>query len=536
MARGKKKESTLTPEEKLAQALVPDWEQPYKVPQNWIWSYIRSGYEVTSSKRVHKDDWISAGIPFYRTRELVKLSEQGYVDNELFISEEQYEEYKSAYGVPKINDLLISGVGTIGVPYIVDSDEKFYFKDGNIIWFKNKGLFLPKYIYFLYKSLFMDNQIHEMSSGTTVDTYTIINANNTTVPVPPIAEQQRIVDRIEYLFAKLDEAKEKAQSVLDSFETRKAAILHKAFTGELTAKWRADHGVRLENWKRTRFDVVAEIKSNLVDPADYQNFPHIAPDNIEKKTGVLLEYHTIAEDGVTSGKHRFYPGQILYSKIRPYLSKLVVVDFDGLCSADMYPIEAKKDARCLWYYMMSEEFLEQASSAGSRSVLPKINQKELSALMVSLPTDIEEQKEIVRILDSLFAKEQQAKEAAEAVLEKIDLLKKSILARAFRGELGTNVPTEESAIEPLKEVLHEDTTPVPRKRSKSMPRELRAKLSTVLEHKIINKYFQQETDNLPAGELLSIGIKKFEIMETLLNLEQRGIIKKLPSGNYRLLW
>ena len=283
MARGKKKESTLTPEEKLAQALVPDWEQPYKVPQNWIWSYIRSGYEVTSSKRVHKDDWISAGIPFYRTRELVKLSEQGYVDNELFISEEQYEEYKSAYGVPKINDLLISGVGTIGVPYIVDSDEKFYFKDGNIIWFKNKGLFLPKYIYFLYKSLFMDNQIHEMSSGTTVDTYTIINANNTTVPVPPIAEQQRIVDRIEYLFAKLDEAKEKAQSVLDSFETRKAAILHKAFTGELTAKWRADHGVRLENWKRTRFDVVAEIKSNLVDPADYQNFPHIAPDALNKK-------------------------------------------------------------------------------------------------------------------------------------------------------------------------------------------------------------------------------------------------------------
>ena len=89
MARGKKKESALTPEEKLAQALVPDWEQPYKVPENWAWSYIRFGYDVTSSKRVHKDDWLSEGVPFYRTRELVKLSELGYVDNELFISEEQ---------------------------------------------------------------------------------------------------------------------------------------------------------------------------------------------------------------------------------------------------------------------------------------------------------------------------------------------------------------------------------------------------------------------------------------------------------------
>lgn len=276
---------------------------------------------------------------------------------------------------------------------------------------------------------------------------------STPFPLPPLAEQQRIVDRIESLFAKLDEAKEKAQAVLDSFETRKAAILHKAFTGELTAKWREEHGVSIDNWKTTRFDSVAAIRSNLVDPAEYQSFPHIAPDNIEKKTGVLLEYHTIAEDGVTSGKHRFYSGQILYSKIRPYLSKAVVVDFDGLCSADMYPIEAYQNARCLWYYMLSDEFLLQASTAGSRSVLPKINQKELSALTVHLPTNDREQEEIARILDELFDKEQQTKEAAEVVLDQIDLMKKSILARAFRGELGTNDPSEESAVELLKRTI-----------------------------------------------------------------------------------
>ena len=82
-------------------------------------------------------------------------------------------------------------------------------------------------------------------------------------PLPPLAEQQRIVDRIESLFAKLDEAKEKAQAVVDSFETHKAAILHKAFTGELTAKWREEHGVSIDNWKTTRFDSVAAIRSNL---------------------------------------------------------------------------------------------------------------------------------------------------------------------------------------------------------------------------------------------------------------------------------
>lgn len=224
MARTTKKANTMTTEEKLAQALVPDVEQPYQVPENWCWVYINAGFNVTSSKRVHKSDWLAEGIPFYRTRELVKLSEYGYVNNELFISQELYDEFKREYGIPHPDDLLISGVGTIGIPYIVKDEMPFYFKDGNIIWFQNKGLFLAKFVYFLYKSTFMNNQIHAMSAGTTVDTYTIINATKTVLPLPPLAEQQRIVDRIESLFAKLDEAKEKAQAVVDGFEDRKAAI------------------------------------------------------------------------------------------------------------------------------------------------------------------------------------------------------------------------------------------------------------------------------------------------------------------------
>ena len=164
-----------------------------------------------------------------------------------------------------------------------------------------------------------------------------------------------------------------------------------------------------------------------------------------------MEYNTISEDGVTSGKHKFYARQILYSKIRPYLSKVIIVDFDGLCSADMYPIEAKGNSRYLWYYMLSDAFLEQASSAGSRSVLPKINQKELSALTVPIPS-LPEQQEIVRILDSLLAKEQLAHELCD-VIKKIDLMKKAILSRAFRGKLGTNDTAEESLIKLLKESL-----------------------------------------------------------------------------------
>ena len=283
-----------------------------------------------------------------------------------------------------------------------------------------------KYLFYKMQTIQFDSSNHKR--------YWISEYSKIKLELPTLAEQQRIVNRIESMFAKLDEAKEKAQNVVDGFETRKAAILHKAFTGELTAKWRKENGVSDDSWEEKRFGEVADIKSNLVDIAEYRDFPHIAPDNIEKKTGILLEYHTVEEDKVTSGKHRFYAGQILYSKIRPYLSKVIIVDFDGVCSADMYPIEAKGNTRFLWYQMLSNEFLDKASNSGSRSVLPKINQKELSVIPMQI-CSLPEQVEIVRILDIIIEKENKAKQAAEAVLEQIDLLKKSILARAFHGEL-----------------------------------------------------------------------------------------------------
>ena len=543
MARGKKKESALTPEEKLAQALVPDWEWPYKVPKNWIWSYIRTGYEVTSSKRVHKDDWLSEGVPFYRTRELVKLSEHGYVDNELFISEEQYEEYKTAYGVPQMGDLLISGVGTIGVPYIVNSEEKFYFKDGNIIWFKNKGLFLPEYIYFLYKSLFMDNQIHEMSSGTTVDTYTIINANNTMVPAPPLAEQQRIVDRIEYLFGKLDEAKEKAQSVLDSFETRKAAILHKAFTGELTAKWRAEHGLDMGSWATRSLKNCGSWYGggtpSTTHPEYWENGTLLWITSKDMKSDLIEDtlMHTTMLGVENSSANYIEEPAILFVMRSGILRRTFPV-----CMVKK-PFTVNQDLKALVPNDIDLEYLFWACKAAEKEILEKcmksgttvesINASALQNFLIPVAGK-EEQSEIVHILDSLFAKEQQAKEAAEAVLYKIDLLKKSILARAFRGELGTNDPTEESAKELLKRILGlplENKAPAKRV---FIPKDIENRINTELERKIVKLFLQKNTAVMPVSKLMSASSKKFDVMEALRNLQQRGILVK-EKDTYKLL-
>ena len=177
----------------------------YSLPKGWEWKKLEDLFTITSSKRVLKEDWLEKGIPFYRAREIVKLSQNGFVDNELFISEEMYNSFSKKYGLPKVNDILVTGVGTLGITYIVKENEKFYFKDGNIIWLKNDSNTNSKYIEYGFQTEFLKNQINS-NSGSTVATYTITNANNTNIPLPPLLEQQRIVSKLDLLFEKIDKS------------------------------------------------------------------------------------------------------------------------------------------------------------------------------------------------------------------------------------------------------------------------------------------------------------------------------------------
>lgn len=456
-----KKKTALTIEERLQQALVPAEEQPYEVPENWVWTYISSGFDVTSSKRVHKSDWLSEGIPFYRTRELVNLSEQGYVDNELFISEDLYKTFKKEFGVPQKNDLLISGVGTIGVPYVISDEKEFYFKDGNVIWLKNKGVFDASYMYYLYKTVFIDNQIHSMSAGTTVDTYTIINAKNTIIPLPPLSEQQRIVERIEELFAKLDEAKERLQEVADSFAVRKAAILHKAFTGELTKQWRRENGVRDESWEEKKLGEVGVLERGRSKhrPRNDERlfggiYPFIQTGDVAN-ADMFIEKHsqTLSDFGMQQSK--LFAKNTICITIAANIGKVAILSYDS-CFPDSVvglTTDEKNSYKYVYYYLSTQQ--KELESKAPATAQKNINLKVLNDLDIPLPS-LSEQHEIVRLIDDLLARERAAQQATEQALASIELMKKSILARAFRGELGTNKASEASALELLRQVLAEN--------------------------------------------------------------------------------
>lgn len=425
-----KKKTALTIEERLQQALVPAEEQPYEVPENWVWVRLTNIISLSTGKKDANYGSDKGVYPFFTC-----ASEPIACNDYSFDGE----------------SILVPGNGA-NVGLVIYYNGKFEAYQRTYVIQKSK--FNIKFIYYNMLA-FWDEHNRNKQYGSATNYIKLGNFESYNIALPPLSEQQRIVERIEELFAKLDEAKERLQEVADSFAVRKAAILHKAFTGELTKQWRLENGVSDESWEEKKFSEVAVIKSNLVSPFDYLDYPHIAPDSIEKFTGRLLSYRTIREDNVKSPKHLFYKGQILYSKIRPYLSKAIIADVDGLCSADMYPIEALCNTKYLLKYMLSTEFLEQSTTAGSRSLLPKINQKELSSISVPLPT-LPEQHEIVRLIDDLLARERSAQQETEQALASIDLMKKSILARAFRGELGTNKASEASALELLRQVLAEN--------------------------------------------------------------------------------
>jgi len=260
------------------------------------------------------------------------------------------------------------------------------------------------------------------------------------INIPPQAEQRRIVAKLDMLTARLARARAELDRVPVLAKRLRDVALTAAFEGRLIEEADAPR----ESWIVVPFSEAGEIASNLVDPRDIGDLPHIAPNHISSGLPKLLPHRTIAEDGVISAKHHFYAGQIIYSKIRPYLRKVVQVAFDGGCSADMYPINARCHSRYLMYWMLSPQFTWLASQQEGRTVLPKINQNALNTIPTPLaPESV--QAVIAESLDNIFARADRLEAEAARARALIDRLEAAILAKAFRGELVPQDPNDEPA-------------------------------------------------------------------------------------------
>ncbi|MDE5936087.1 MAG: restriction endonuclease subunit S [Ruminococcus sp.] len=208
--------------------------------------------EITSCRRVHEKDWTDSGVPFYRAREIVALHEKKDIQP-LYISEELYEKNTNLCGKIVKGDILVTGVGTIGVPYLVKENDRFYFKDGNILWIKNNNAFNGSYLYYLFSSSLIQNQIKNMAGIGTVGTYTIENAKKTIIPLPSLEIQQKIAE----ILSTQDKVIELKQKLIDQKKQQKKWLMQNLLTGKIRLK-----GFEGE-WEKVRLGDVGKCYSGL---------------------------------------------------------------------------------------------------------------------------------------------------------------------------------------------------------------------------------------------------------------------------------
>lgn len=305
--------------------------------------------------------------------------------------------------------------------------------------------------YLYYYLLYVVDQLYAKTHGSGMVHITLQPFKNTEIYIPSLSAQHHIVARIESLFDKLNEAKEKVQAVVDGFELRKSAILHKAFTGELTERWRKEHGVGLDSWKVIPFGnlIVSGPQNGLYKSKDaYGSGTKIL--RIDGfYDGYVEDWKTLKCLTLSAAEIKLYElhlDEIVINRVNsmPYLGKSALIrELPETCvfESNMMRISLNKE------YIIPEFIIRYLNSPVGLAELRKnakqainqasINQKDVKSVIVKLPI-LDEQKEIVRILDSLLTQEQRAREVAEAVFTQIDTMKKAILVRAFRGKLGTS--------------------------------------------------------------------------------------------------
>lgn len=407
-----------------------------KIPENWKveklkYHFVRHEPRNPGNQRI---------LSVYREYGVIPKDSRD--DNHNVTSEDT-----SKYKYVKKGNLVINKMkawqGSMGVSAYEGVVSPAYF----IYKFTDK-LFFPSYIHYLLRNCYRD-EFRRISGGIREGQWDLspIAFENTLILIPTYSEQQAIADYLDAKCADIDALQQDLQAEIETLQAYKKSLITGAVTQGLDPHVEMkDGGVdwigKIPNkWKIMPFKFIATVKANLVDPDKFQDLPQIASDSIEKDTGKLLVERTVRESGVDSGNHLFFKGQILYSKIRPVLNKLCIAPYDGLCSADMYPIETSQYVDFIKYAMLSPYFVSEVDLVTrDRIKMPKINQEELGNIKVLVPP-MKEQVDIANYLDTKFSEIDSIIASKQKQSEILSDYKKSLIYEVVTGK--KEVPVHE---------------------------------------------------------------------------------------------
>lgn len=439
------------------EVLVPEAEQPYAVPENWRWVRLGGIAETLSKGTTPKGGrsaYVTSGVAFVRVENFADDGTISHV-NIAHISAEQHTTILKR-SILEMGDVLISIAGTLGRIAIVGLQDLPANANQAVCFVRLKKGVYNRYIMCEMQCIAAQSRLLQKTKVTAIPNLTLEIIRKYMVPLPPRAEQERIVARIESLFARLDKAREKVDAVLGRCAARKAALLHKAFSGELTAAWRKARGIGLESWEeKLSGQLFSYVTSGSRGWAKYyseEGALFIRMGNLSHETielNLSEVQHVKLPDDIEGQRSKLKNNDILISITADVGMVALVrdINFEGYINQHV-ALARPVSTVCpefLALYLISDAGKKELKARQRGSTKVGLGLDDIKSLHLKMPT-LAEQAEIVRILDELLARERRARDAAERVAARIEQIKRAVLTKAFRGELGTNDPAEPAAL------------------------------------------------------------------------------------------
>lgn len=292
-------------------------------PKDWDVVALGTKCDITSSKRVFEREWTKSGIPFLRTRDIASFHSGEEQKDKLFISENTYLEKVASSGEPHKGDLLVTGVGTIGLPYLIDTDNRIYFKDGNILWIKKSNSFVPQWLYLQFLSKEIQKQITDNSGFTTVGTFTIQNAKKLSIPKPSVSEQTAIAETLSTFDTYIND--------LASLIEKKRGIRDGALEDLIHGRTRLD-GFN-DEWNETTIGSCADILQGGTPSTANTNYWNgdivwVTPSEITKLKGMFIgdSERKISKSGLQNSSAQILPVGAILLCSRATIGELAIAE------------------------------------------------------------------------------------------------------------------------------------------------------------------------------------------------------------------
>jgi type I restriction enzyme S subunit len=397
------------------------------------WTELKLGdlYKVSSSKRVLKSDWKSEGVPFYRGREISSLSKYGYVENDLYITEEMYKEFSENFGVPVANDIMVTAIGTIGNTYIVKSDDKFYFKDASVLWLKKVKDVDSNFVNYWFKSTLFTNQL-DVGLGATVDTLTIGKVQSLKINTPSLVTQKKIVTKLDAIFAEIDKASAAAEANATNAESLFQSYLTNIFENNASLTKKLKDCCLIKPPKK---------ESRILNDSDTVSFMPMEALGINYKFAIPNQERKLSD---VSGSYTYFAeGDVLLAKITPCFEngKLgIAKDLTnriGFGSSEYIVFRPNHDVDSSWlyYFLNRSVFRENGAKHMSGAVGHKrVTREFIEDSLLPVPS-IDKQKLLVADIENVLTFTKSLLSSSKNKVHELSILKKSILSKAFNGEL-----------------------------------------------------------------------------------------------------